>query len=130
MITTELCNGPQRQPHRVSPESSGSANSKAGGAGASDNQTCPRRQLTGKLTQSTSPWGEGGGLQSRRCPRRENGAPSADRTESGRAHQGSCLGTHHSHSRPEGHSPSPACLLNSKEAEPSYRKQSPGMCLL
>lgn len=35
-----------------------------------------------------------------------------------------CLGTHHSHLHPAGHLSSPVCLLNSKEAETSSRKQS------
>lgn len=65
----EFCRGPQRQgpdgkPLAVSPESSGSADTKAGGAGVSDN-------LTGTVQQSASPRDKCAGLQAGRAMERE-----------------------------------------------------------
>lgn len=115
------------QPPAVSPESSGCANTRAGGAGASDSLAFATRQLRGRLKQAHTM------RQRRWAPEQpvpvEREWGSLCGQEFLAMPRSNCLGTHLSLLYPEGHIPSPACLLHGKEADTSYRKQSPGMCL-
>lgn len=103
--------------------SSGSASTKAGGAGASDSLTFPTRQLRGDPSKGHHRETEAAVGSRVGMPMGEDGAPSVDKTWFLAVPPGACLGTHHSHLHPGGHFPSPVCLPHSKEAETSCRKQ-------